>query len=162
VGCDVELVVVHGISLPPGEFGSGSVEQLFLNCLDCRSDPRLADLDGVEVSAHAFIERCGKVTQFVPFDYRAWHAGVSCHRGRHRCNDFAVGIELEGCDHLPYDDRQYRSLIEVITALFSRYPRLALADVVGHSDIAPDRKTDPGPSFDWNRLLSSLAARMRA
>lgn len=160
-GCDIALVIVHGISLPPGEFGGDSVERLFLNCLDCRSDPRLADLDGVEVSAHVFIDRRGTVTQFVPFDQRAWHAGASCHRGRHRCNDFAIGIELEGCDHVTYDERQYRALVDVIVALFRRYPRLALADVVGHSDVAPERKSDPGPSFDWPRLLNALAVRVR-
>jgi AmpD protein len=161
-GCEVELLVIHGISLPPGEFGGDLVEQLFLNCLDCKRDSRLADLDGVRVSAHVFIDRGGVVTQFVPFQRRAWHAGASCHRGRNACNDFAVGVELEGADTVPYDDRQYAALTAVTAALMRRYPRLTLGSVVGHSDIAPLRKTDPGPAFDWPRLLSSVLSRLRA
>ena len=153
---DISLVVVHGISLPPGEFGTGLVEALFTNTLDTSTHPALADLAGVRVSSHLLIARGGETTQFVPFHRRAWHAGVSRHAGRAGCNDFAIGIELEGTDHTPYADPQYRRLRDVLAALFARYPRLSLAGVVGHVEIAPERKTDPGPAFDWPRLYRSL------
>ena len=154
---DISLVVLHGISLPPGRFGDGLVDDLFANCLDCSSDPALADLEGVRVSAHAFIDRRGTVTQYVPFDRRAWHAGASIYRGRKRCNDFSIGIELEGVDDRPYDERQYAAAIALLRALFAAYPRLTLASVVGHADVAPGRKTDPGPAFDWTRVMRALA-----
>ena len=154
---DLSLVVVHGISLPPGRFGTGLVEALFTNTLDTGGDPGLADLTSVRVSSHLLISRRGRVTQFVAFDRRAWHAGVSTHRGRGGCNDFSIGIELEGTDSRPYANRQYTRLAEVLAALFRRYPRLSLADVVGHAEIAPGRKTDPGPAFDWPRLIGLLA-----
>lgn len=150
----IELVVVHGISLPPGEFGGGHVEDLFLDRLDPDAHPSFATLAGVRVSSHLLISRRGRVTQFVPFHRRAWHAGVSSWRGRPRCNDYAIGIELEGCDHRPYTASQYRRLRRVLVALFARYPRLAPDAVVGHFEIAPGRKTDPGPVFDWRRLLT--------
>lgn len=153
----IELVVLHGISLPPGEFGGAAIGQLFCNTLDCSADARLADLAGVEVSSHVLIDRTGAITQFVPFDARAWHAGVSRWRGRSGCNDFAIGIELEGTDDVAYTDAQYAGLAAVLPALFRRYPRLGPDAVVGHSDIAPGRKTDPGPSFDWRRLYGSLS-----
>jgi len=153
---DVSLVVVHGISLPPGEFGTGCVEALFTNTLDTGVHPSLSDLRGVRVSSHLLISRRGRLTQFVPFDRRAWHAGGSSHRGRSNCNDYSIGIELEGTDRRPYANSQYRRLEEVLAALFSRYPRLSLADVVGHAEIAPGRKTDPGPAFDWPRLFRSF------
>ena len=153
---DISLVVVHGISLPPGEFSTGLVEALFTNTLDTSVHLSLADLDGVRVSSHLLISRRGALTQFVPFDGRAWHAGVSSHRGREQCNDYSIGIELEGTDHRPYSNTQYERLVAVLAALFARYPRLSLADVVGHSEIAPDRKTDPGPAFDWPRLFRAL------
>lgn len=153
----IELVIVHGISLPPGKFGTGLVRELFCNELDCSRDAELADLDGVEVSAHVLVERDGGMTQFVPFHRRAWHAGQSSFRGRSRCNDFAIGIELEGTDDLPYTDQQYVALGRILPALFRRYPRLDPSVVVGHSEIAPGRKTDPGRSFDWSRLLVSLS-----
>ena len=153
---DISLVVVHGISLPPGCFGTGMVEALFMNRLDATAHPSLVDLCGVRVSSHLLISRRGKLTQFVPFDQCAWHAGVSRHGGRVGCNDFSIGIELEGTDRMPYADSQYRRLIEVIEALFRRYPRLSPAAVVGHAEIAPGRKTDPGPAFDWPRLLRAL------
>jgi AmpD protein len=152
----VSLVVLHGISLPPGEFGTGVVEALFTNNLDTGSDPRLADLEGVAVSAHLFIDRLGRTTQFVPFDVRAWHAGVSAWRGREGCNDFAIGIELEGEDHRPYTRAQYRRLDKVLKALLDRYPRLSRAAIVGHQEVAPGRKTDPGPAFDWAEMLPVL------
>jgi len=158
--CDIELLIVHCISLPPGEFGGAHVEHLFLNCLDC-SDSRLSDLEGVKVSSHLFIDRAGCITQFVPFDRRAWHAGVSSHRGRHACNDYAIGIELEGTDSIAYEDAQYEALADVTSALMRRYPRLALGNLVGHSDVSPLRKTDPGAAFDWPRLLRAVAGRPR-
>ena len=154
---DISLVVIHGISVPPGQFGTGLVEALFLNALDVTSHPALADLQGVRVSAHLFIDRGGEVTQFVPFHRRAWHAGVSSFGGRQNCNDFAIGIELEGTDDTPYDDVQYHRLTAVVRWLFERYPQLSPARVVGHAEIAPGRKTDPGPAFDWQRLMTALA-----
>ena len=149
--------MVHGISLPPGRFGTGLVDALFTNTLDTTVDPALADLASVRVSSHLLISRRGAVTQFVPFDRRAWHAGVSSHRGRERCNDYSIGIELEGTDDRPYTKSQYDKLAGVLAALLREYPRLSLAGVVGHSEIAPGRKTDPGPAFDWPRLFRSLA-----
>ena len=159
---DISLVVLHGISLPPGEFGRGLVEELFCNRLDCAADPRLADLEGVRVSAHVLIDREGTTTQFVPFDRRAWHAGASRWGGRRDCNDFAIGIELEGTDHVAYTDTQYAVLENVLHALAHRYPRLDPAAIVGHNEIAPGRKTDPGPAFDWRRVIRSAAGPARA
>ncbi|MYK47800.1 MAG: 1,6-anhydro-N-acetylmuramyl-L-alanine amidase AmpD [Gammaproteobacteria bacterium] len=153
---DISLVVIHGISLPPGKFGTGRVEALFTNTLDTAVDPSLADLEGVRVSSHLLISRRADVSQFVPFDRCAWHAGVSSHRGRERCNDYSIGIELEGTDDRPYTKLQYDKLVDVLTVLLRHYPRLSLADVVGHSEIAPGRKTDPGPAFDWPRLYRAL------
>ena len=154
---DIGLVVVHGITLPPGRFGTGLVEALFLNTLDLTIHPALADLEGVRVSAHLFIDRDGVVTQFVPFHRRAWHAGVSSFGGRENCNDFAIGIELEGTDDAAYEDGQYERLTGVLRGLFRRYPQLSPSRVVGHAEIAPGRKTDPGPAFDWERLMASIA-----
>jgi len=155
-GAAIELIVVHGISLPPGQFGGAYVEDLFTDRLDTATHPAFASLLGVRVSAHVFISRRGRVTQFVPFDRRAWHAGVSRWRGRARCNDFSVGIELEGTDTLAYTHSQYAALQRVVQALLAHYPDLGRDTVVGHSEIAPGRKTDPGPLFDWKRLYSSL------
>ena len=158
-GAEIELVVIHCISLPPGEFGTGMVEKLFTNTLtesvEWHADPRLHDLQGIEVSSHLFIDRKGRATQFVPFHQRAWHAGASSWRGRARCNDFSIGIELEGTEERLYTAAQYRRLGSVIRALFVSYPRLGLDSLVGHSEIAPQRKTDPGPSFDWSRLFAN-------
>jgi len=156
VWADVELVVVHNISLPPGKFGSGMVEALFCNQLDCSADPALHDLAGVEVSSHLFIDRRGRATQFVPFNERAWHAGVSSWRGRTGCNDYAIGIELEGTDEKSYTRKQYARLHSTLVWLLRRYPRLATDTIVGHNEIAPGRKTDPGVAFDWSRLFSRL------
>ena len=153
---DISLVVIHGISLPPGEFGGGRIEQLFRNRLDSGTDPRLADLKDVRVSAHILIARTGSVLQFVPLDRRAWHAGASSHRGRTDCNRFAIGIELEGTDEHPYTDRQYGALARVLGALRSRYPRIDPSAIVGHNEVAPGRKTDPGPRFDWSRALRGV------
>ena len=153
---DLSLIVIHGISLPAGRFGTGLVDELFLNRLDVTADPALADLAGVAVSAHVFIDRRGRATQFVPFDERAWHAGVSEWRGRCNCNDFAIGIELEGEDTRRYTGAQYRRLEKVTRALLERYPGLSRDAIVGHLEVAPDRKTDPGGAFDWLRYLRSL------
>lgn len=154
--CDLSLLVVHGISLPPGRFGTGMVAELFTNRLDCTRDAALADLEGVRVSAHLLIERSGRITQFVPFDRRAWHAGDSSWRGRRGCNDFSIGIELEGTDDRPYTRRQYDRLARVTRALLERYPTLSRDAIVGHLEVAPGRKTDPGPLFDWRGYLGSL------
>lgn len=152
-GEQVRLVVVHAISLPPGEFGGDGVERLFTNCLDTAAHPYYADIHALRVSAHFFLRRDGSVIQFVPCAKRAWHAGASVWQGRARCNDFSIGIELEGCDDAPFEPAQYKRLADVIAALAQRYP---LRDVVGHADIAPGRKTDPGPQFDWPLLRSLL------
>ena len=153
----IELVVIHGISLPPGRFGGTCVHDLFLNCLDASAHPELAELTGLRVSSHLLISRRGAVTQFVPFHRRAWHAGESVWRGRPGCNDYAIGIELEGTDHRPYTASQYDKLRKVLRALLLRYPRLSPDAVVGHYEIAPGRKTDPGPAFDWRRVLLGSA-----
>ena len=150
----VTLLVIHNISLPPGEFGGDGIERLFTNALDPDLHPYYRPLDGVRVSAHFLIRRSGELVQFVPCAQRAWHAGASAWRGRSRCNDFSIGVELEGADDVSYTDAQYRRLAELTRALRSVY---ALADIVGHSDIAPSRKTDPGPGFDWTRFRSSIA-----
>ncbi len=158
---EISLLVIHGISLPPGQFGDGLVDQLFSNTLDCSRVPELADLQGVKVSAHLLIDRAGAVNQYVPFDKRAWHAGASCWDGRLNCNDFAIGIELEGADDVPYEPVQYEVLVGVADALFVRYSSLRLGSVVGHQDIAPGRKSDPGTSFDWSGFLAALNSRVR-
>jgi AmpD protein len=149
----VELIVIHNISLPPGEFGGGGITDLFLGRLDPQAHPYFAGLAGLEVSSHFLIRRDGEVIQYVPCELRAWHAGASSWKGRERCNDFSVGIELEGTDEVPFTDAQYESLAQLTRALFDRYGRLEL---VGHSDIAPGRKTDPGAHFDWARLRDGL------
>lgn len=152
-----ELVVLHGISLPPGEFGGDWVDALFLNRLDPEAHPYFAEIAGVRVSAHLLIDRLGSVTQYVSFNERAWHAGVSDYFGRSACNDFSIGIELEGTDDMPYTDEQYETLAAVLSALAEAYPELAAVPVAGHKDIAPGRKTDPGTSFDWLRLDRGVA-----
>ncbi len=156
VECDPELIVIHNISLPPGEFGKGNVHKLFTNQLDCNAHSYFKEIKELRVSSHLLIERNGKLTQFVPFDKRAWHAGQSCYDGRGCCNDFSIGIELEGTDDLVYTDEQYRVLNAVIVSLQMAYSTLHASHIVGHCDIAPGRKTDPGPGFDWNRLNSRL------
>jgi AmpD protein len=153
---DPSMIVVHGISLPPGRFGGSEIEALFTNRLDWNAHPYFDEIRGMEVSAHLLIRRDGSVIQFVPFTERAWHAGASCFRGQTRCNDFSIGIELEGEDDTPYDDRQYPVLQAVINALCAAYPGISAREVAGHCDIAPGRKTDPGPAFDWFRLYDGL------
>jgi AmpD protein len=157
-GSAPELIVVHSISLPPGCFGGPHIERLFTNCLDPGEHPYFEEICGLEVSAHALVRRDGEVVQFVPFHRRAWHAGQSCYAGRERCNDFSVGIELEGTDDGTYEAVQYERLAEIVRALGAAYPGLADAPLVGHSDISPGRKTDPGPGFDWARLDALLRA----
>ena len=152
----VSLVVLHGISLPPGQFGGTEIEALFQNRLDWDAHPYFGEIRGMEVSAHLLIQRDGELLQFVPFTERAWHAGASNFRGRSRCNDFSIGIELEGEDHTPYDDRQYRVLPPVLQALLQAYPGTSAREIAGHCDIAPGRKVDPGPAFDWLRLYDAL------
>ena len=159
-GVEPRLIVVHGISLPPGEFGGPEIEQLFGNCLDWDAHPYFAEIRGIEVSAHILIRRDGDVVQFVPFGERAWHAGDSRFRQFSRCNDFSIGIELEGEDTQPYEDAQYEALIDVLTALMRAYPVITPRDVAAHSDISPGRKTDPGPAFDWLRLYDGLHAKL--
>lgn len=151
-GCRPELIVVHGISLPPGEFGGPYIDALFQNRLPPAGHPALAAVAGLRVSSHLLIRRDGELVQYVPLTRRAWHAGESCFRGRRACNDFSVGIELEGTDHVPYQPVQYVRLGALLTALMVAMPSLGGAPVVGHSDIAPGRKTDPGPAFLWDRL----------
>lgn len=150
-GAVVNLIVIHAISLPPGKFGGDAIERLFMNRLDPAEHPYYRDIhaDTLRVSAHFLIRRDGSVIQFVPCDRRAWHAGQSNWQGRERCNDFSVGIELEGCDDLAFEDAQYEALAYMIRVLRQRYPDAAVA---GHADIAPHRKTDPGPCFDWSRI----------
>ncbi|MEM8593419.1 MAG: 1,6-anhydro-N-acetylmuramyl-L-alanine amidase AmpD [Pseudomonadota bacterium] len=156
----IDALVIHNISLPAGVFHGTCVNDLFLGCLDVAQDESLADLDGVEVSAHLFIRRNGEVHQFVPFHQRAWHAGVSSYEVngvlREAWNDFSIGIEIEGLDDIPYTFRQYQSLIQVTQLLLKTYP-IMLNDVVGHNDIAPGRKTDPGMAFDWSYFKAHLA-----
>ncbi len=146
---DISLLVVHNISLPPREFGGDFIEQFFLGKLTSKVHPFFDEIRDMQVSAHCLIKRDGQVIQFVPFDKRAWHAGVSCFEGRDNCNDFSIGIELEGADDIAYEKAQYQSLAKITAALFSTYPKLSKNNIVGHQDIAPLRKTDPGPAFDW-------------
>jgi AmpD protein len=158
-GSELGLIVVHGISLPPGQFGNGWIDRFFCNDLPAGEHPFFATICSMTVSSHVLIARDGELTQYVPFTKRAWHAGQSSYCGRTACNDFSVGIELEGTDDVPYERRQYRALARLIGALRRAYASLRDADVVGHSDIAPGRKTDPGPAFDWNALRKLLSKR---
>lgn len=153
-----ELIVVHGISLPPSQFGGPWIDRLFTNTLPPDEHPYFATIAQLKVSSHVVIRRDGEVVQYVPFHKRAWHAGASTYQGRERCNDFSVGIELEGADETPYEPAQYRMLSEVIRELCAAYPSLSPSRIAGHSDIAPERKTDPGPAFDWQRLYALLRA----
>jgi len=145
----ISLVVLHNISLPPGEFGGSWIEDFFCNRLDAGAHPYFAEIAGLQVSAHFLIRRDGELLQFVSADARAWHAGASQWRGRANCNDYSIGIELEGSDDQPFSEAQYAALGELLADLRQRYP---VAEAVGHSDVAPGRKTDPGPCFDWARL----------
>lgn len=155
---DLNLLVIHNISLPPGEFGSSDVEDFFCGNLSKEKHPFFEAIAKLRVSAHLFIRRDGEVLQFVPFDRRAWHAGVSEFDGRTACNNFSIGIELEGTDTRPYSDSQYQQLAVVTRLLMTRYPNITAERIVGHCDIAPDRKTDPGSSFDWQYYRSLITS----
>jgi len=156
--CAPELIIVHGISLPPGEFGGPWIDHLFTNCLDAAAHPYFREIADARVSSHLLIERAGAVVQYVPVHKRAWHAGESRYCDRDCCNDFSIGIELEGTDTLAYTDAQYETLCRVVHALRAAFASLVEAPVVGHSDVAPGRKTDPGPAFNWDRFRRQLAA----
>ena len=155
-GCEPSLIVVHGISLPPGEFGGPWIDRLFTNTLEPHAHEYFAGICHLKVSAHVLIRRDGELRQYVPFTARAWHCGESSHAGRAACNDFSVGIELEGTDDIPYTDAQYERLAALVVSLRRTYASLREADIVGHEHIAPGRKTDPGPAFDWRRLERAL------
>ena len=153
---DIRLIVIHCISLPPNNYGGDYVKDFFLNKLDYSADKYFDGIKELKVSCHLFIERTGELLQFVPFDKRAWHAGESAYKGEVNCNDYSIGIELEGNEIDPYTDEQYISLIKATRELINFYPGVNSQNIVGHCDIAPDRKTDPGKSFDWKRYLSNL------
>jgi AmpD protein len=156
-GAAPEVLVVHAISLPPGQFGGEDVERFFCNQLDCATHSFYPEIEGLRVSAHLFIRRNGQVVQFVPLTKRAWHAGESECEGRDDVNSFSIGIELEGCDELPFEDAQYETLAQVAQLLFREFPRINGNRVYGHSEISPGRKTDPGPHFDWQRFRTTTA-----
>jgi N-acetyl-anhydromuramoyl-L-alanine amidase len=156
-GVAAELIVVHGISLPAGEFGGPWIDHLFAGDLSPDAHPSFRETAALRVSAHAVIRRDGTISQYVPFGMRAWHAGQSQYQGRSGCNDFSIGIELEGTDVVPYTDEQYASLATLVRTLLATYPTLSAERITGHSDIAPGRKTDPGPAFDWQRWRKMLA-----
>ena len=153
---EVSLLVIHNISLPPGNYGGDHIEKFFTNQLDHEEHPYFQEISNLKVSSHILIKRDGSIIQFVPFNMKAWHAGVSNYKGREDCNEFSIGIELEGTDETSYTDAQYDTLIKMTMEIMALYPGIKKDDIVGHSDIAPGRKTDPGESFDWNHYLSSL------
>ena len=153
---DIDLLVIHSISLPAGQYGGSAIEDLFCNRLDCSADDNFRDLAGLKVSSHLLIRRCGALIQFVPFSLRAWHAGKSCFEQRQRCNDFSIGIELEGTDSDQFTEQQYRVLAQATNAIRERYPLITVERIVGHEHIAPLRKTDPGVGFDWTRYRAML------
>jgi N-acetyl-anhydromuramoyl-L-alanine amidase len=153
---DISLLVIHNISLPPGQFGGGYVQSFFCNQLPEGAHPYFSTIASMRVSAHCLIDREGVITQFVSFRDRAWHAGRSSFAGREECNDFSIGVELEGADHIPYSEPQYHRLVELTRCLLQAYPKLTSDRIVGHSDIAPERKTDPGPAFDWTYYFDLL------
>lgn len=156
-GVSVNLLVVHCISLPPGRFGGPWIELLFQNRLNPEAHPYFSRIADLRVSSHLLIRRDGELIQFVSLEHRAWHAGVSCFQGRERCNDFSVGVELEGADDTPYEAAQYQVMASTTREIRERYPDITLERIVGHSDIAPGRKTDPGPAFDWKRFRKLIS-----
>lgn len=156
-GCDISLLVVHGISLPPGQYGGSEIDRFFTNTLDAGAHPYFTQIADLKVSSHLLVRRDGEVVQYVPFRKRAWHAGESNYLGRAACNDFSIGIELEGLDDAPYTNVQYAVLAAIVKVLIDTFPGLSANCLVGHCDIAPQRKTDPGPAFDWARLRQQLA-----
>ena len=156
-GMTINLLVIHNISLPAGYFSGTCVQELFCGNLDTTYDPSFDELKNVRVSSHLFIRRNAQVIQFVNFNQRAWHAGESSYKGHCNCNDFSIGIELEGSDFVPFTERQYKKLASVTSQIMASYPLITLDNICGHSDIAPDRKTDPGPLFNWNKYKNSLS-----
>jgi len=156
-GCNINLLVIHNISLPPGKYDNKFVEKFFTNALDHSIHPYFSTIDELKVSSHLFIRRGGEVIQFVPFDQRAWHAGASCFQDKENCNDFSIGIELEGQDNEPYERVQYDVLLKISRELMSAYPGITPERICGHSDISSGRKTDPGPAFDWAYFRSRLS-----
>lgn len=158
---EISLLVIHNISLPPGQFGGGHIEAFFQNRLDASAHPYFSTIERLQVSAHALIDRQGSVTQFVDLRQRAWHAGRSCFGGREACNDYSIGIELEGADEIPYTDAQYQALAWVAARIMSAWPDITTDRIVGHCDIAPGRKTDPGPAFHWPRFHRELTLALR-
>jgi AmpD protein len=156
-GATLDLIVVHGISLPPNEFGGPWIEALFMNRLPWDEHPYFKQIEGLKASSHLLIRRDGELVQYVSFNDRAWHAGASSYLGRERCNDFSIGIELEGADEIAYEPIQYRALANTVNALCAAYPSLSPERIAGHSEIAPGRKTDPGVAFDWSRLRAMLS-----
>ena len=148
---DINLIVIHSISLPPGKYNNSYIEEFFCNKLSVNENKYFESISDLKVSSHILIKRDGKIIQFVPFNKKAWHAGISSFGKKTNCNDFSIGIELEGSDHDDFDQRQYNSLDKILVTLMEYYG-IKKKDIVGHSDIAPDRKTDPGPRFDWNRI----------
>ena len=153
---DISLIIIHNISLPPGEFGTEYIDQLFCNSLNPKYHPYFEKISDLKVSAHLLISRVGEVTQYVPLNKKAWHAGDSIFKGREDCNEFSIGIELEGTDYEAFTDSQYETLIFVTNKLLEHYPKINLDRIHGHSDVAPGRKTDPGPYFEWGRYLDGL------
>ena len=155
-GCDIDAIIMHGISLPPNKYGGPYIDQLFTNALDPDEHPYFAEINHLRVSSHLMIDRHGEVSQYVPFDRRAWHAGESCLAGRHACNDFSIGIELEGRDDEAYEDVQYKVAAEVVVLLMGYYSAISKDRIAGHADVAPGRKTDPGEAFKWDYFYSLL------
>ncbi|MCG8426170.1 MAG: 1,6-anhydro-N-acetylmuramyl-L-alanine amidase AmpD [Chromatiales bacterium] len=155
--CPPDLLIIHNISLPPNEFGGPWIDHLFLNQLDPEQHPYFREIHQLRVSAHLLIRRDGELVQYVPLTARAWHAGQSCFEGREACNNFSIGIELEGADHIPFTNPQYQQLVTVTKAIMARFPGITPERITGHSDVAPGRKTDPGPAFDWLRYRQLLA-----
>ena len=156
VDADIQLIVIHNISLPPSQFGGGYIQQFFQNKLDWNTHPYFQTIEGMQVSAHLLILRTGEVIQFVNFNDRSWHAGRSSYLANKECNDYSIGIELEGSDDLPFEDAQYQAFVDVVLMLDKSYPKIQ-NHIAGHSDIAPMRKTDPGPYFDWQRFRKALS-----
>jgi len=153
---EISLLVIHNISLPAGQYSGNYISDLFLGCLDCNADESFTDLRGVRVSAHCLIRRNGSIIQYVSFNDKAWHAGISCFQGREQCNDFSIGIELEGTDTTAYTTEQYQQLIHLTHCLQSEFPAIIAGNIVGHCDVAPGRKTDPGQAFDWQNFRQSI------
>ncbi len=156
---EISLLVIHNISLPPGQYGGDHIERFFTNRLDHSLDPFYKEIEGVEVSSHLLIKRTGEIVQFVSFDERAWHAGASTFKTRENCNDFSIGVELEGEDEVPYTDAQYEVLVSITRCLTKEYPAISIDRIIGHQDISPGRKTDPGKAFDWERYFDQIKAK---